>query len=87
MPFLVEIREILDLNSIGYIKNLSPPACPLDVPRKSRQTLRYVFFSFSHCKTLVTDVNPENFATNNNGHVCKDKDYRKMQNEKKSKKL
>ena len=32
-------------------------------------------------------VTPENFATNNNGHVCKDKDYRKMQTEKKSKKL
>lgn len=43
-------------------------------------------FSFSHCKMLVTDITSKKFATDNNGHVCKDKDYSNMQMAKKSKK-
>lgn len=36
--------------------------------------------------TDITDITPKKFATDNNGHVCKDKDYSNMQMEKKSKK-
>lgn len=43
-------------------------------------------FSFSHCKMLVTDITSKKFATDNNGNVCKDKDYSNMQMEKKVKK-
>lgn len=44
-------------------------------------------FLFFYCKMLVIDIIFKKFVIDNNGNVCKDKDYSNMEMEKKLKKF